>query len=86
MVNKIYRVNECGYYNFEMLTSAAIIWMRQLYECGNYMVKYGMYEILLSEMKFLQKLGSSKTFRWSNAIVLYSAHPSEGDGNDVITV
>ena len=37
-------------------------------------------------MKFLQKLGSSKTFRGSNAIVLYSARPSEGEGSDVITV
>ena len=45
-----------------------------------------VYEILLSEMKFLQKLGCSKTFRGSNAIVLYSARPSEGDGSDVITV
>ena len=45
-----------------------------------------VYEILLSEMKFLQKLGSSRTFRGSNAIVLYSARPSEGEGSDVITV
>ena len=45
-----------------------------------------VYEILLSEMKFLQKLGSSKNFRGSNAIVLYSARPSEGEGSDVITV
>ena len=45
-----------------------------------------VYEILLSEMKFIQKLGSSKTFRGSNAIVLYSARPSEGEGSDVITV
>ena len=45
-----------------------------------------VYEILLSEMKFLQKLGSSKTFRGSNAIVSYSTRPSEGEGSDVITV
>ena len=32
------------------------------------------------------KLGSSKTIRGSNAIVLYSARPSEGEGSDVITV
>ena len=37
-------------------------------------------------MKFLQNLGSSKTIRGSNAIVLYSARPSEGEGSDVITV
>ena len=32
------------------------------------------------------KLGCSKTIRGSNATVLYSARPSEGDGSDVITV
>ena len=36
-----------------------------------------VYEILLSEMKFLQKLGYSKSFWESNVIVLYSARPSE---------